>query len=668
MDRNAFARLLAGAVTCAPALAAAQAAAIVVTPLDADEVSMAQPASVLRAEALRRKQGASLGETLGGEPGVHAGGMGPNASRPVIRGQDGPRVRVLDNGLGTMDVSTLSPDHAPAVETFGATQVEVLRGPATLLYGGGAIGGLVNVVTKRIPRERMEGFAGAAEVRAGGAAREGNALVDLNGGAGGVAWHMDASARKSDDYRIRGRQNPTDATSPVGVVPNSAASTQSVNAGLSLVGERGYLGVGVSGLDSFYGVPGGERARIDLERQRLEVAGELRDPLPGFSRARLLLGSVRYRHAEIEQSGAVATRFRNDANEFRLELRHTPLGGLNGAIGVSGQRRDFSAVGAESFLVPTRGAGAALFAIEELTLGRLRLEAGLRLEHEQARPDGASGRPERRFGPRTASVGASWNGLPAHTLAFTLTRAQRAPGIEELYANGPHAAAGAVERGNAALGLETSRNVDLSLARTEGAWRWKAGAYANRIHNYIFSQRQDVNGNGVFEAALDRVDSSGTADPAGAFFLLNTRQAGARFHGFEAELSWRQAEGPWRLRAFADAARGRLEGAGNVARMAPARTGLEAGWSQGAWSAHGTLLRVARQDRIAIDQETATPASLRLDAGLSYRLRHGAGNETTVFVQGRNLLDRDLRVHTSFLRDSAPLPGRSLFAGLRSTF
>lgn len=668
MKQKGFARVLAGAALASPCLASAQVPAIVVTPLDGDEVSLTQPASVLFGEALRRRQAPSLGDTLGSEPGVHAGGMGPGASRPVIRGQDGARVRVLDNGLGVMDVSTISPDHPTAVETYSASQIEILRGPATLLYGGGAIGGLVNVVSGRIPRTRTEGVSGSAELRAGGAGRERTALFGLDGGHGGFAWHVDATARKADDLRIPGRQNPTDAASPVGVIRNSALSGTGANAGASWIGERGHIGLGVSALDSFYGVPGGEEARIDLERQRLELAGELRDPLPGFARARLLLGTVRYRHAEIERNGAIATRFRNDANEFRLEMRHAPLGRLSGAIGVSGQRRDFSAIGTESFLRPTHSEGAAVFVVEELALGSVRLEAGLRIEQERARPDGTSGLVSRSFAPRTGSVGANWALLPAHVAYASFTRAQRAPAIEELYANGPHAATASVERGNPNLGLEASRNIELGLRRTAGAWQWKAGVYANRFSNYIYAERRDVDGDGRFDATLDRVDENGTADAAGEFFLVNIRQAGARFRGYELEVTWRQAQGPWRLRAFADAAHGRLQGQGNVARMAPARLGLEASWTRGPWNAHGALLSVARQERIAVGQETATAGSLRLDAGLSWRLRHGAQGETTVFLQGRNLLDRDLRVHTAFLKDSAPLPGRSVLAGMRTVF
>jgi iron complex outermembrane receptor protein len=637
----------ARAIACAFAVSSvahAQTDAIYVTPLATDEASVVQPASVLRGDELRRRQASSLGDTLDREPGVQSGGMGPGASRPVIRGQDAPRVRVLDNGLGSMDVSTISPDHRSAVETLGATQVEILRGPATLVHGGGAIGGLVNVVTKRIPRERMQGVVGAAELRLGGAAREYTGLVDLNGGSGGFAWHVDAFSRNAGDY-----------DGPRGRVSNSFVESRAANFGATLVGDRGHVGLGAQVLDSFYGVPAGELARIDLDQRRYELEGELRDPLPGFSRVRARLGRTDYRHDEIEQAGEVATRFDNNGTEGRLELTHRPVGPFTGVLGASGHGRRFSAVGEESFLQPVRSRGSALFLVEEARAGDWRVELGGRLERERHRPDAGTGLPERSFSPTTWSGGATWTFVPGYSVAATLTRAQRAPAIEELYANGPHAATATFEVGDNALRLESSRNLDVSLRKAAGAWRWKAGVFANRFRDYVYAQ------------ASGTVDDTGTADPAGEFTLVNYRQAAARFRGFEAELAWRP-EGPWGWRMFADAARGRLEGAGNVPRMAPSRIGLEGTYGSGPWGAYANLLRVLRQDRIATAQETATPGYTRLDAGIQYRVGQGGQAATTVYVQANNLLDEDMRVHTSFIKDAAPLPGRSITAGVRATF
>lgn len=669
MNRFLRPRLAAGVTAVFPLMALAQSApeAVYVSPLPADASSMAQPASVLRGDELRRRQGASLGDTVDRELGVQSGGMGPAATRPIIRGQDVPRVRVLDNGIGTMDVSSISPDHAAAVETLGASQVEVLRGPATLLYGGGAIGGLVNVVTRRIPQDRMQGFSGAAEFRGGGAAREGTGVLDLNGGQGGFAWHVDAFNRNANDYRIKGLQDPANPAGPRGRVPNSFLESRGMNAGASLIGDRGFLGLGLQVRSSFYGVPAGELARIDMDQTRLDLEGELRDPLPGLDKVKLRLGRNQYRHDEIEQTGDVATLFRNRAHEGRLEFTHRPIGPLRGVIGLASQERRFSAVGAESFLAPTRSDGQALFILEELRWQSVRFEFGARTERERHRPDATAALPSRRFSLGSWSGGAVWEFAKGYNAGVSLTSAQRAPAIEELYANGPHAGTASFEIGDNTLRRERSRNLDFSLRKTAGAWRWKASVFAQRFRDYIYAQRQDVDGDGVFNAALDRVDDTGAADPAGEFFQVNYRQANARFRGFEGELAYQPEQG-FGGRVFADTARGRLNGVGNVARMAPSRLGLEGRYRTGPWDGYATLLFVLRQDRIAVTEETATPGYTRLDAGVSYRIAHTPQRSTTLFLQANNLLNEDMRVHTSFIKNTAPLPGRSLVAGLRSQF
>jgi iron complex outermembrane receptor protein len=667
MQRKCCARALACALAVAAPLAPGQPDAIYVTPLDTDEASIVQPASVLRGEELRRRQASSLGDTLGSETGVHSSGMSPGASRPVIRGLDAPRVRVLEDGASSMDVSSISPDHRIAVETLGATQVEILRGPASLIHGGGAIGGVVNVVTKRVPRERLDGFVGAAEIRLGGAAREATGLADLNGGNGSAAWHLDAYRRNAGDYRIPGAQNPNDPSSPVGRVANSFVDAKGVNLGATAFGARGYLGLGLSRQEAFYGIPTAEQARIGLGRTRADLASELHEPFAGFSRARLRLGVASYGHDEIEPAGEVATRFRNRQQEARIELSHLPVGPLSGVLGFSAHGRRFSATGEETFLVPTKSTGVALFVVEQARAGALRAELGGRVERERHRPQAAAGPAARSFHPATWSAGLAWDFAPGHSLALTVTRAERAPAIEELYANGPHRASATFEVGDASLAKEVARNLDLGLRGSSGPWRWKAGVYVNRFRNYVFAQVQDVDGNGVFDPALDRVDKTGAPDPAGEFVRVNYRQTGARFRGVEAEIAYRPARGPGG-RLFADTARGTLAGFGNAPRMAPARIGLDLTWSQGALAAHATLLRVFRQDRIAAAQETATPGYTRLDAGLSWRPRQAGQSALTLYLQANNLLDRDMRVHTSFLKDSAPLAGRSLMAGVRATF
>ncbi len=670
MKKTTVARCVAGIFATFPIVSWAQAAepALTVTPLDADPAAISRPASVLRGDELRRRQSSSIGETLEHEPGVQSSGMGPGTSRPVIRGMDAPRVRVLDNGMGSMDLSTISPDHRPMVETLGATQVEVLRGPATLLYGGGAIGGLVNVVTKRIPVDRMTGFEGAAEMRVGGAERQTTGLVDLNGGNGALSWHADAFNRHTHDYKIKGAQILNNPASPVGVVRNSAVDANGMNLGATMFGSRGSVGVGVSTLASVYGIPGPDGARIDMRQNRYDLQGELFDPMPGFTKAKLRLARSQYAHDEIEATGEVGTLFRNNQTESRLELTHAPIGNLRGVVGYSNYSQRFSAVGAEAVLPPTKGTGSAIFVVEEYTLGPVRLDFGARADKEKRQPVAASGFADRSFSLGTYSAGVVWNFTSGYNSGVSFTRAQRAPAIEELYSNGPHAGTSTFEIGDRTLQRETSRNLDFSLRKTAGEWRWKASVYSNRIKNYIYAQRQDVDGDGVFNAQLDRVDDTGAADPAGELFLANFRQAEARFKGFEGEIRYQPAKGGFGARVFGDTARGTLIGVSNIPRMSPTRLGIEATYGVGAWSGFASLLHVYRQGRIAVDQETATAGYNRVDAGVTYRIKHSGTSTTSLFVQGNNLLNKDIRVHTSFLKDFAPQAGRSIFAGLRSNF
>lgn len=615
---------------------------VTTSPFDGhDELEMAQPTSVLRGDQLRRKQSGSLGDTLSSEIGVHSSSFGAGAGRPIIRGLDGPRIQVLDGGLGTSDVSSVSPDHRVAGDTSTAQQVEVLRGPATLLYGSGAIGGLVNVVNNRIPTERQRGTDGRVELRGATGTGEAAASAVLNGGHESFAWRVDAQQRSTDDYRI-----------PAGRLANSFTRSEGFAFGGSWVGERGYLGASYQELSSRYGIPTPENSQIDMRQHRTDVAGELRDPLPGLTRARLKLRESNYRHNELEPGGEIGTTFRNRGTEARLELTHAPLAGWTGVLGVQQDRKTLSALGDEAILPRTRNRASGLFLVEDRKWGDFHIELGARIGSESRDPEGAN--PRRTFKPASASAGAIWNFTKGYALSASLTRAERAPSTEELYSRGPHVATGTFETGDAALGKERSRNLDLALRKTAGAWRGKIGLFQNRFRNYIFARNLDTDGDGV-------------ADRAGDLLLINYSQADARFRGIEGELAWRPAAEGLGARLFADRAEGRLAGAQNLPRMSPARLGLEADWKHGSWAAWGMLMRVFRQDRVAA-LETTTPGYTRLEGGLEYVAKSSKESVTTLFLKGSNLLDKDMRVHTSFIKDFAPLPGRAITLGLRASF
>ena len=640
--------------------------AVVVTasPFDGQsDLNMAQPASVLRGERLDRRQATTLGDTLATEPGVQSSYFGPGAGRPIIRGQDGARVRVLDGGVGTGDASAISPDHQVTAEPITARQIEILRGPATLLYGTGAIGGVVNVSTNRIPDSRQEGVTATAEARGASGTHERAGVFQLDGGKDDFAWHLDGYKRKTGDYKIPGAQIRNDPASPRGRVPNSDTDSDGFSLGGSLVGDRGYLGASYQKLNSKYGIPTPEAATIDMHQHRIDVAGELRDPLPGFTRARVRIRNSDYEHKEIEPTGEVATVFKNTGTEQRYELTHAPLGGWTGVMGLQVDQKTVSALGEEAVIPKTRTRAGDLFLVESYTWQDFKFELGGRGGRVKLEPDGAD--PSKKFSLASFSAGTVWNFQPGYALALNAASAQRAPTVEELYSDGAHAATATFDVGDASLSKEKSRNIDIGLRKTTGDWRGKLGAFYNKVQNYIYGAYVDSNGDGV----PDRVDDTGALDPNGDFTLIDITQGTARFVGLEGEASWRPdpAAGPG-LRVFGDMVRGRLTGGGgDLPRMSPARLGLEADYKAGAWTVHGMLLGVLRQNRVAT-LETTTGGYVRLDAGIEYTLKAAADVTTKLFLRGNNLLNQDMRVATSYIKDYAPLPGRSFVAGLRANF
>ncbi len=667
-------RILAGAIAsvlgasaqaqqpAAPAVKKVESVTVTASPFATSEETMAQPVQVITAEELRRKRAPSIGETLAQEPGVQSSAFGPGAGRPVIRGFDAARVQVLENGIGTLDVSTISPDHAVTVEPLRARQIEILRGPATLLYGGGAIGGVVNVVTDSIPRERPAAPSGVVELKAGSANDLREGAFDVAAPAGpAFAIHADGFKRRAKDYEIPGAARRDDPESPSGTLPGTFLDSKGGSAGGSWVGARGFLGAAFSTLRSDYGIPSGEGTSITLKQDRGDLGGELANPFPGFVKAKARAGFNDYEHREIEATGETATTFLNKAWEARVELLHAPWHGLEGAFGVHAQDRDFSALGEEAIVPPTKARALAAFLLERKSWDAFVLEGGLRIERERREPEGEHA--SRSFSPGSVSAGAVGKLGGGMDLRVNATRSERAPSIEELYTNGAHHATASFEVGDENLRKETARTLDVSLHGSGERMSWKVTLYAVRIVNYIYGQSTDADGDGV----ADRVNAEGELEPDGEFLFQQFTQREARFQGFEAEWRYRPESRAWGVRLFADLARGKLEGAGNVPRMAPARFGAELDARSGPWNGNLTAVRARAQTRVA-DFETATPGYTRIDAELAHEWTRGAGGGVTLFLRGTNLLDREIRLHTSFLKDVAPLMGRSFNLGVRAEF
>jgi iron complex outermembrane receptor protein len=636
---------------------------------------LAQPVSVLSGEELANKMAPSLGEILATELGVSSTYFGPVASRPVIRGQFGERVRVLTNGLDSLDASALSEDHQTSVEGILAERVEIVRGPATLLYGSGAAGGLVNVVDNRIVEEPLETpFSGKVAVNASTAIGEEAGAGLLKFGNDSFALHIDYFRRETDDVEIPGfvesavlrRLEDTEgvvAAEARGKIDNSASSTDGGALAATWFGNSGFVGLSASSFNSEYDVPGShgheqeppapgaeEEVRIDLQQTRYDMNGEMALPGP-FDSLRFRLASNEYDHTEFE-GAEVGTMYRTDGLDARIEARHKQLGRLEGAIGVQYKRIDFTAIGDEAFVPPSDTTRTSFFVFEEYPVSAsLVLQGSLRAESQTI--DGTSlaiDYDDFAFG---GALGAIWTLSETVTLAARLSLTERHPNSTELYADGEHVAVQRFERGSVTIGSgildkEVSHNIDLTLRGNSDRVDWTLTVFNNDVDDYIVL--------------------APTSDVVNDLQVFEYGQVDARLRGFEAEarielLDWKN--GHLHARLFGDYVRGEEKASGDyLPRLTPLRYGIGLHLTTGALEFSAEAATYDEQTRTA-PNELPTDGYTLVGATLSCALDN---DRLYLFLRGSNLGNEDARQHTSPLKDSVPLPGRSLHAGLRFAF
>lgn len=663
-----------------------EAFVVTASPLQRSQADLAQATTVLSGAALSRLQQPTLGETLAGQPGVSSTYFGPGASRPVIRGLGGDRIRILENGVGTIDASVVSPDHAVSVEPFLVERIEIVRGPAALLHGSSAVGGVVNLLTHRIAHALPEAaVTGSFDGRAGrnGAERALGGMVDVAAGAGeasALVLHLDGFERRSGDVRIPGfakdaarRQEELLAAGraggPVpefahGTIPNTAIDSAGGAAGLSWVTARAHAGLGYSGFDTRYGVPGAEAVAIDLRQRRFDLQAETAVAFGRFSGARLKFGAADYRHAELED-GATGTVFTNRGFDGRAELLHEDLGGLAGVWGVQAGRSDFAARGEEAFLPSSLTRSAAVFVFEEAKVGAFTPQFGARLERQSVAAVDGRGRTDTL---RSGSLGTVWNPAPGWVLAFSVARTERAPNAQELFADGPHAGTGAFEVGDPALGRERSTGLELVLRKPAGRLTGELALYQNRFRGYITevpTGRLVVERNGQW-VRIDPVARSAGEEPLTEYRYA---QGGATFRGAEGEIVFHLHETADRhlhFRLTGDLVRATDAGGVPLPRISPARLGVGLDGSAGRWSAGLDARRVFAQRRVAAGEDSTDGHTL-VAAHVGYRWEKGR-SAWDVFVRGSNLGDAEARAHPSFVKQVAPLPGRNVAAGVRWTY
>lgn len=664
-----LAATLCGCCAAAPALSQTDTATaehqlpttqVTATGLGLSVHDMAAPVSVLDGDTWNLRRDATLGESLTGELGIHSSHFGAGASRPIIRGMDGPRVGVLSHGTELQDASTFSPDHVVVTEPLLLHSVEILRGPAALVHGG-AVGGVVNLIDQKIPTQRPDkGYEGTAEVRWGSAAKEKNAAFGLTAGKGPLVLRVEAAGRDAGDYRMGGGRK----------VLGSFSDASSGTVGLSWVGERGYLGAAYTLQQAQYGLPGHAHAHchlhgvaslhchanahdhghdhgheaadvpeVDMRSHRWDVRGEWRQPIAGVEAVRLHGSHTRYGHDEVEDA-QVATAFRNRAHDLRLEVLHAPVAGWRGTLGVSSGQRNFSAQGEEGYVPATRTQKQGLFWLEETQWGDWRWQAALR--HDRQSVESVLTGPTRKHSGTSASLGTVWKFAPGWQATTSFSHAVRMPSAEELFANGLHMATNTWEIGSSELRPEISNAWDLGVRKISGNTTWNANLYHHRIQGYIYGR---------------------TVDQDEGIQLQHTTQTDAHFTGLEGQVRQRINRFVG-VSLFGDVVRSQLSGGERLPRTPAARWGLRVDATWKGWEGMAEWEQTGPQNRTA-QWESRTGGFGMLNLGASYRL---AGTPLELLLKVQNLTDRLAYAHTSAIKLAAPYRGRNITVGLRMAF
>ncbi len=662
-------------------------------PLGVGSDEMVVPISILNGRELSLRRENTLAETLNGIPGVSNSSFGPSVGRPVIRGMDSDRIRILQNGINNLDASNLSFDHGVSIDPLIIEQIDVIRGPATLLYGGGAVGGVVNAIDHRIPKEKLEGITGRGEVRYGGANLEQSNAAVVDVGTGNFVMHFDAYNRDSKNLRIPGNAvsrrlestgywsketddeasgyEPYSVDHGRGRLLNSQSETRGGAIGASMIFDRGYVGVSYAKHQTNYGSIK-KPVLIDMDSDRFDFASEIRDLGTFFERAKFKAAYTDYLHHE-KEGGEIDTTFKNKGINGTFELTHVPLFGLKGVIGTQFDNGKFDALGHEAFVPNSKTNSQSVYVYEELPLNQHKVTFGLRHgKHNVASQGGGEqeadgsfhfGNPAtKKFNTNNAAIGGLYALSDQWSLTGNITHNERAPSYFELFAKGVHVATATYEKGDAGLRKERSNGLD-------GQIRWKAGedsltlgAYYTNFSNFIGL----LSTNRTEE--VDDHHGGGHEHPKVSQFT----GIKAVFKGVELEGKTMLTENlQFNLRGDYVDAQDKTNG-GYVPRVAPLKLGTGLKYEFNSFGARLDVLHAFRQDRVATNynyqggKELITDSYTNVSMMATYRLPTQYNLEA--FTRANNLLDEEIREHTSFLKDIAPMGGRSLMIGLRGEF
>ena len=620
-------------------------------PWQARSDGLTQSVAILEGDVLENRLEGTLGETLAGLPGIFSTFFGPGASRPIIRGQSGDRVRILVGGIGSIDASTVSPDHAVAGESLSIERIEVIRGPSTLLYGPNAIGGVVNILDGRIPTAIPEnGISGAARVHYGSVADERAVAASITAAAAdNIALHLDGFHRQSGDYHV-----PRDAHEEGEKrIDNSDVKARGGNVGLSWIGDGSFLGLSASLNGSNYGVPGedhhgeeghqDEPIRIDLDQTRVDMMAGVDTDFLIFQQVKLRFGWADYEHTELE-GDEIGTVFTNRGWEGRLDLVQNDSGSWSGGMGFQMKRRDFAAIGDEAFTPPSVTEQWGVFMAEEVDLAPFLLQGGLRYDQTSIKADTD---PEtKEFNQFSAALGAIWSLSDTLDLIINTSRTERAPTAEELFSNGAHLATQTFELGNPNLGKETAWSAEAGIRVASDAFHIEAYVYYTRYADYIHQADTDL-----IEEGLP---------------ILRYEGADATFKGFEIEAAYDLSDA-WALRAQADLVRAKLRHTGDyLPRIPPFSLTAGLDYSDDRWDFGAEVVVVDGQNKVAASERT-TAGHTFVNAYITWRPM--ANNpDISLNLRGKNLLNEAGFNHASFIKREAPLPGRDIQLSFRVRF
>lgn len=738
---------------------------IVSTPLHLSVMESSVPVSVLAGETLRREQAATLGDTLEGVVGVHSSAHANVASTPVIRGLSGPRVLIAQNGLDVGDVSRVGPDHAVGSEASTAEKIEVLRGPATLFYGSGAIGGVVNVVDNRVPTDNTT----RGEWRLETSTVDDKKLGAFNGTFGGnnFAFYVDGYMRETEDYEVpvapelEGDDHDHEDEHEHGsdyIVENSAEESSGFTFGASYLLDDGFVGLSVEQFNREYGIPGhshgeeehddhdedheddhdehedehehDENVFADLEQTRIQGKGSLKLNSDVFNRVNFVIGHSDYEHSEIE-GGVAGTTFETVSNEVKIDLFHNTFAGWDGAVSLHYKDNEFSAIGSEAFAPPSDTSMLALAVMEERRFGDVLIQLGARVEkvsleadsvpfpevelhhhdeddhdhdehdddHDEEHDDDHDDDHDHDeytellaadydFTPVSFSAGLVWDFTEGYNLGVSVSRSERAPSAAELLSFGPHIGTRTYEVGAVfelhddedhaefeshldGISEEVSQNIDLTLRKTQGDFGFILNAFYNRVDDYYFQEFsgyyvEAAHDHGHEEEGHDDHDEGEEHDEHVdelPLYVFTTEDV--VLHGFEVQAAL-QHNANFKTTVFGDYVKARLRDGGNLPRTSPMRFGATFSYQAEQLSAHLDVTRYAEQNDVA-ERETSTDGYTLVDVSVNYDF-DVQGYPMSVYFRGNNLTDTEARVHTSFLKDIAPRPGRNLSFGVTGYF